>query len=187
MITSEGPDNRDNLLTRGDGFSATLSTNGNGGVQIRQNQFTNFISTEKNIPSYNVGFGSTMPTSAWVRWTAREFDAAGLSTTSNTLVGIKTVGPFDPTLPDSKRYVQINVEASNLWTTGLYGDTTPIKNGRSKGRGFFDLYESNDDRKARHKALREAGHSPPFPRADRFLQNQHQSVVRAGVTTEGSY
>ena len=187
MITSEGPDNRDNLLTRGDGFSATLTTNGNGGVQIRQNQFTNFISTEKNLPTYNVGFGSTMPTAAWVRWTAAEFEAAGLSTTSSDLVGIKTVSAFDPTLPDSKRYVQIDVEASNLWTTGLYGDTTPVKNGRAKNRGFFDLYESNDDRKARHKALREAGYQPPFPRADRFSQNKHQSVVRAGVTTEGSY
>ena len=186
MITSEGPDNKNALLDRGDGYSATLTTNGNGGVQIRQNQLTNFVSTEPNI-SYNVGFGSTMPTASWVKWTAAEFEAAGLSTTSSDLVGPNTSGAFDPTLPDSKRYAQIDVESSNIWTTSIYGDTTGIKGKNGRNRGFFDLYETADDRKARHKALREAGYSPPFPRADKFLQNKHQSVVRAGVTTEGSY
>ena len=176
MITSEG--NVNYLSTIGDGYATTIETNGNGGAMIRNNQQVNFVTNANGLPTYNVGFGSTLPTAAWVEWTAREFDAAGISTSE-----------FDPTKPDERKTVQINVPASNVWTVSMYGDTTRIK-GKSRSKAdlnFFDLYERGDDRKARHKALRAAGLTPPFPRADKFLQNKHQSHVRAGVTTEGSY
>lgn len=176
MITTEGPSGI--LKHLGDGYATTIQTNGNGGQIIKRNQHVNYIGNVKGVSNYNVGFGSTMPTAAWVEWTAAEFDAAGISTAA-----------FDPTKPEERKTVQINVEASNIHTTSLYGETTKIVGLRQQGgRGsFFDLYENGDDRKARHKALRAQGLQPPFPRADKFLKNKHQSFIRAGVTTEGSY
>tara|TARA_B100000965_G_scaffold75673_1_gene59949 strand:- start:6018 stop:6548 length:531 start_codon:yes stop_codon:yes gene_type:complete len=176
MITSEGNYQNSHLTTIGDGYATTIETNGNGGQMIRNNQQVNFVSNTKGIPTYNVGFGSTVSTAAWVEWTAREFDAAGISTSE-----------FDPTKPDERKTVQINVPASNIWTVSLYGETTKLSGRKPKFQGFFDLYENGDDRKARHKALREAGLTPPFPRADKFSKNKHQNFVRSGVTTEGSY
>ena len=176
MITTEGPNAI--LKHQGDGYATTIQTNGNGGQIIKRNQQVNYISNIKGLSNYNVGFGSTMPTAAWVEWTAAEFDAAGISTAA-----------FDPTKPDERKTVQINVEASNIHTTSLYGETTKIVGLQQQGGGgsFFDLYENGDDRKARHKALRAQGLQPPFPRADKFLKNKHQGFIRAGVTTEGSY
>jgi len=176
MITTEGPNAI--LKNVGDGYATTIQTNGNGGQMVRRNQHVNYNSNVQGVTNYNVGFGSTMPTAAWVEWTAAEFDAAGISTSE-----------FDPTKPDERKTVQINVEASNIHTTSLYGETTKIVGLKQQGGSgsFFDLYERGDDRKARHKALREQGLTPPFPRADKFLQNKHQGFVRAGVTTEGSY
>ena len=174
MITTEGPQEIQTNI--GDGFATTIQTNGNGGQIIKRNQQVNYISNLKGIQNYNVGFGSTMPTAAWVEWTAAEHDAAGISTAA-----------FDPTKPDEKKTVQLNVESSNIYTVARYGETTQMVGMKQRVGRFHDLYESGDDRKARHKALREAGVTPPFPRADRFLENKHQSHVRAGVTTAGSY
>ena len=56
MITSEGNQKHDELIFKGDGFSDVLSTNGNGGLTIKKNQHTNFISTITGLPTYNVGF-----------------------------------------------------------------------------------------------------------------------------------
>lgn len=176
MITSEGNQKHDTLISRGDGFSDVLDTNGNGGVTVRKNQQTNFISTISGLPTYNVGFGSTLPTAAWVEWTAAEADIAGVSTAE-----------YDPAKPKETKTWQINVEASNIWTTQIYGQTTNQKGMESYGIGFFDLYEKNDERKARHKALRNAGFQPPFPRADKFLENKHMGNIQIGLTTEGSY
>jgi len=176
MITSEGQTEKDKLTQRGDGYSNLIVKNGNGGEFVRKNQMTNFISTETST-TYNVGFGSTTPTAAWVEWTAAQCDRAGVS----------TVG-MDPTKPDSTQVVQINVPQSNIYTVGLYGDTVRLAGQSGKQRSsFFDLYESQDDRHARHKELRAKGLTPPFPRADKFYQNKHQGYVRPGVTTEGSY
>ena len=174
MITSEGK--QDYLHIMGDGYATTIETNGNGGQKISRNQQVNFVSGVKGIPTYNVGFGSTVPTAAWVEWTARECEQAGISTAG-----------MDPTKPDSRRTVEINVPESNIWTTSIYGETTRMKGKGRQGDGFFDLYEKGDDRKARHKALREQGLTPPFPRADKFLQNKHMGNIQAGLTTEGSY
>jgi len=174
MITSEGK--QEFYYNMGDGYATTIETNGNGGQMVRGNQQVNFVSGIKGIPTYNVGFGSTALTAAWVEWTAREFDVAGISTSE-----------FDPTKPNERKTVQINVPASNIHITALYGDTTRVSGTTPVNTGFFELYENGDDRKARHKALRAQGLTPPFPRADKFLKNKHQEVVRAGVTTEGSY
>ena len=176
MITSEGNQKHDELIFKGDGYSDVLSTNGNGGVTIKRNQHTNFISNISGLPTYNVGFGSTLPTAAWVEWTAQEAQIAGVDTSG-----------YDPTKPKEVKTFQIDVEASNIWTTQLYGQTGKLKGMEPYGVGFFDLYEKNDERKARHKALRNAGFQPPFPRADRFYQNKHLGNVQAGLTTEGSY
>lgn len=180
MITTEGPYGIARLYELGDGFSDVITKNGNGGTIVRKNQFTNFISTETGIPTYNVGFGSTLPTAAWVRWTAAQCDGAGISTEG-----------MDPNNPDEKKVVQINIEASNIWTTSLYGDCPRIegmKLGGSELRTkWFDLYEKADDRKARHKELRNAGLQPPYPRADKFLKNKHLTETQVGLTTDGSY
>lgn len=180
MITSEGNDKYNQLIDRGDGFCNTMEKNGNGGLKIRQNQYTDFINdgtvTSRQLPTYNVGFGSTMPTAAWVEWNARQFETAGLS----------TEGFGDD--PRERKIVQIDVPAANLWTVKNYADpNNRIAGAATRNCKFEELYEKGDERKARHKALRAQGLTPPFPRADRFYQNKHQQQVRAGVTTEGSY
>ena len=180
MITSEGPDKHNEYINLGEGFSKTVSQNGNGGVNIRDNMLTNFVSNDKRgkMPSYNVGFGSTMPTAAWVRWTAAQHEVAGLSTEG-----------FDPNDPKQTKVVQIDVPAANLWTVNQYADTVePIHDAERRNNNFFELYERADERKARHDALRAQGLKPPFPRADRFIENKHQSYVnRAGLTTSPHY
>ena len=182
MITSEGNDKYDEFIERGEGYSNTVEKNGNGGAFVRQNIYTGYMhdggTTSKQVVSYNVGFGSTMPTAAWVEWSAAQYAQAGLSTES-----------FSDD-PKERQVVEINVPASNLWTVHAYGDLSHgsrIAGAARRGAKFEELYEKGDERKARHKKLREQGLTPPFPRADRFYQNKHQQYVRAGVTTEGSY
>tara|TARA_B100001989_G_scaffold97633_1_gene68138 strand:- start:730 stop:1254 length:525 start_codon:yes stop_codon:yes gene_type:complete len=168
MITTEG-----NYSPR-PGYADEYIQNGNGGI-IRKsgqpapfrpdNSETKYRSVE--LLSYNVGFGSTMPTAAWVDWTAAQCDIAGISTAG-----------MDPTRPKQTKKVQINIPAANIATVRYYGDK---KCGDIPG--FFDLYEKADERKARHAALRAAGFKPPFPRADKFYQNKHQGEVQAGLST----
>ena len=150
MITSEGNIRYNQLIDRGDGFCQSIEKNGNGGLKVRQNQYAEFYNdgtvTSRQLPTYNVGFGSTMPTAAWVEWSARQFDVAGLSTES-----------FSDD-PNEKQIVEINVPAANLWTVKNYGDTTNIIAGEARrNRKFAELYELEDERKARHKALRAQG------------------------------
>ena len=173
MITSECPHKKDS-------FPYTIVTNGNGGKTRRGNQHVNFVEDDnKGLVNYNVSFGSTSMQAAWVHWTAREFETAGISTAG---LGFNESDPAD------RKTAQINVPEANIWTTAVYGETTRLpKKKEPRDKSFFDLYEKNDDRKARHKALREAGLTPPFPRADKFLENKHMGEVRTGVTTEGSF
>ena len=164
MITTEGP------YQPRSGYGQEVITNDNGGKIVKTGQPVPFNKTAEDgiAPlSYNVGFGSTMPTAAWVDWTARQCDIAGVSTAG-----------MDPDKPGSTKKVQINVPASNIATVGYYGNTK-----KAKTEGFFDLYEKADDRKARHAALRAAGYQPPFPRADKFYMNKHQNVVQVGLST----
>ena len=164
MITTEGP------YQPRDGYGQEVITNDNGGKIIKTGQPVPFKKEGGDgvAPlSYNVGFGSTMPTAAWVDWTAAQCDIAGISTAG-----------MDPDKPASTKKVQINVPASNIATVGYYGNTK-----KAKTEGFFELYESQDDRHARHAALRAAGYQPPFPRADRFYKNKHQGVVQVGLST----
>ena len=164
MITTEGP------ARPRKGIGEQIATNANGGKIRKTGQPINFIPAGDTgvLPqTYNVGFGSTMPTAAWVDWTAAQCDIAGVSTSE-----------MDPTKPKSTQKVQINVPAANIATVGLYGKT------KGSGQtGFFELYESQDDRRARHAALRAAGYTPPFPRADRFYKNKHQGTVQVGLQT----
>ena len=180
MITSEGQTEKDKLTQRGDGYSNLIVKNGNGGEFVRKNQMTNFISTETST-TYNVGFGSTTPTAAWVEWTAAQCDKAGISTADMS---------DDPL---EKKTVQINVPIANIYTTMIYGETTKVGGPQTSyyngiaNEKFFDLYERQDDRHARHDALRAAGFVPPFPRADKFYKNKHQKNVRTGLTTSPHY
>jgi len=164
MITTEG-----NLKPRS-GYVDEYVKNENGGYIRKTGQPAPWQNEGGDgvLPlSYNVGFGSTMPTAAWVDLTAAQCDIAGISTAG-----------MDPDKPDSTKKVQINVPASNIATVGHYGSTKG-----AKIEGFFDLYEKADDRKARHAALRAAGYQPPFPRADKFYQNKHQAQVQVGLST----
>ena len=173
MITTEGP------YKPRSGIGEEVITLGNGGKIRKTGQPSNWVNADNTADkqskgiahySYNVGFGSTMPTAAWVDWTAAECDIAGISTAG-----------MDPTKPYERKKVQINVPKSNIATVRLYG-------GQSGGQlNFHELYERNDDRKARHKALRDAGLTPPFPRADKFIENKHLAQKQVGLTTEGSY
>lgn len=163
MITTEGP------YQPRSGYGQEVITNGNGGKIIKTGQPVPFKKEADDVASlsYNVGFGSTMPTAAWVDWTARQCDIAGIATDG-----------MDPDRPGSTKKVQINVPASNIATVGYYGNTR-----KAKTEGFFDLYERADDRRARHEALRAAGYQPPFPRADKFYKNKHQANVQVGLST----
>lgn len=164
MITTEGP------ARPRKGIGVQVATNANGGKLVKTGQPIPFTPSGDSgvLPqTYNVGLGSTMPTAAWVDWTAEQCVTAGVNTST-----------MDPSKPDSTQKVQINVPAANIATVGLYG--------RTKGsgmHGFFELYESQDDRRTRHAALRSAGFTPPFPRADRFYKNQHQGSVQVGLQT----
>tara|TARA_B100001093_G_C26484060_1_gene866129 strand:- start:17 stop:529 length:513 start_codon:yes stop_codon:yes gene_type:complete len=164
MITTEG-----NYSPR-PGYADEYIQNGNGGIIRKSGQPAPFVPTDdpgvKSL-SYNVGFGSTMPTAAWVDWTAAQCDVAGISTAG-----------MDPLKPKETKKVEVNIPAANIATVRYYGD---IKCGDIPG--FFELYEQADDRKARHAALRAAGYQPPFPRADKFYQNKHQGEVQAGLST----
>lgn len=164
MITTEGP------YQPRSGIGKEIFTNENGGKMVKHGQPApyNTKTIKGEIPlSYNVGFGSTMPTAAWVDWTAAQCDIAGVSTAG-----------MDPTKPGSTKKVEINIPAANIATVNYYGNTKKMKS-----EGFAGLYESQDDRRTRHAALRAAGFQPPFPRADRFYKNQHQSVVQVGLST----
>ena len=192
MITSEGYEERLRLQSRGDGYSNVIYENGNGGRFQKKNQFTNYKHDKaEGLPAYNVGFGSTSLTAAWVEWSAAQCDKAGIS----------TAGMSDD--PNERKTVQINVPQANIYTTMLYGQTTKVGGPQTSyytdesgndvtkyftvGSNFFDLYERQDDRHARHDALRAAGFVPPFPRADRFYKNKHQSSVRPGLSTSPHY
>ena len=121
--------------------------------------------------SYNKTFGDTTNKAAWVEYTIKQCMKVGIDTTGmdSNVTGKKT------------KTVQVSdVKQSNWNTVNLYG--------LNRGRAFVDQYETTDERKARHKALRDAGHQPPFPRADKFQKNVHQGdYVQVGLTTEGSY
>ena len=126
---------------------------------------TSGIGTQRRI-SYNVSFGSTSMRADWVNYGIGQCVAAGISTAGMSA-------------GDTKR-VEVNVPRKNRKTVDVYKF--------QRGRTFFELYERSDDRKARHKALRDAGYQPPFPRADKFVKNAHQGdYVQVGLTTEGSY
>lgn len=172
MITTEGP------FKPLSGTGAIVTENGNKGIVVKHGQPMPFNNTEQSIPgqkfaaptSYNVGYGSTMPTAAWVNWTAAECEKAGISTAG-----------MDPTKPESTKKVQIDVPSSNIATVRDYGSARP------GCIGFNELYEGTKERNDRHAALRAAGYHPPFPRADRFYQNKHQNVSQTGLTTSPSY
>ena len=173
MITTEGP------FKPHSGTGALVYTNDNKGIVVKTGQPVPFKVDEEpteneakfNAPrSYNVGYGSTMPTAAWVDWTAAECDIAGISTAG-----------MDPLKPESTKQVQINVPASNIATVRHYGSARP---GYS---GWTDLYETKEERHARLDALRAQGYIPPFPRAERFYKNKHQQVVQTGLSTSPSY
>ena len=160
MISTEKNQNDRDIVT-------IVYTNDNGGHLLKTGT-PGFVADDlTGFVSYNVGFGSTVPRGTKVKWNARQFDAAGISTAA-----------FDPTTPDQVELVEINVPRGNTKTVQLYsGNNIPMT----------DLYEKTDDRKARHKALRDAGHHPPFPRADKFLKNIHLLNKQVGLSTEGSY
>tara|TARA_B100001109_G_scaffold207139_1_gene174415 strand:- start:283 stop:774 length:492 start_codon:yes stop_codon:yes gene_type:complete len=126
---------------------------------------TSGIGTQRRI-SYNESFGSSSMRADWQNYNVGECAAAGISTSGMSAT-------------DTKR-VQTNIPRKNRKTVDVYNF--------QRGRTFFELYEKADERKARHKALRDAGYQPPFPRADRFINNAHQGdYVQVGLTTEGSY
>tara|TARA_B100000945_G_scaffold244187_1_gene200425 strand:- start:282 stop:806 length:525 start_codon:yes stop_codon:yes gene_type:complete len=171
MITTEGP------FKPLSGTGALVYTNDNNGVVVKNGQPMPFANTDGGVGSkfhapkgYNVGYGSTMPTAAWVNWTAAECDIAGVSTAG-----------MDPTKPGERKSVQIDVPASNIATIRDYGSAVPGY------VGFNELYEGTKERNERHAALRAAGFTPPFPRADRFYKNKHQETVQVGLTTTPSY
>ena len=172
MITTEGP------FKPHSGIGAIVYTNANNGIIVKNHDAVPFKNSEEQTAgvefaapkSYNVGYGSTMPTAAWVDWTAAECDIAGVSTAG-----------MDPTKPESTKRIQINVPAANIATVREYGSA------KSGFVGFNDLYEGTKERNDRHTALRAAGFKPPFPRADRFYKNKHQEVVQTGLTTSPSY
>tara|TARA_B100000131_G_scaffold121087_1_gene118145 strand:+ start:1732 stop:2256 length:525 start_codon:yes stop_codon:yes gene_type:complete len=171
MITTEGP------FKPQSGVAAIVYTNDNNGNLVKNHDAVPFKNTSEPEGSklgaprgYNVGYGSTMPTAAWVDWTAAECDIAGVSTAG-----------MDPLKPESRKTVQINVPASNIATVREYGSAVP------GFRGFNELYEGTKERHERHDALRAAGYTPPFPRADRFYKNKHQNVTQVGLTTSPSY
>ena len=167
MITTEGP------FKPLSGTVDIIYTNDNGGKILKTGQPANFVVEDGDAKglssqvSYNAGLGNTSMAKAWVYWTAAQCDVAGISTAG-----------MDPTKPTSKKQIEINVPQANVNTVKLF---------EGKNIGFFDLYEKGDDRKVRHKALRDAGLTPPFPRADKFSQNKHLGNVQVGLTTEGSY
>jgi len=167
MITTEGP------YKPLSGTVDIIYTNDNGGKILKTGQPANFVVEDQdakgviNKASFNAGLGNTSTSKAWEYWTAAQCDIAGISTAG-----------MDPTKPTSKKKVEIDVPQANVNTVNLFSRTNI---------GFHDLYESGDDRKARHKGLRDAGLQPPFPRADRFYQNKHLNNVQVGLTTEGSY
>jgi|9_EtaG_2_1085328.scaffolds.fasta_scaffold02095_8 hypothetical protein len=169
MITTEGP------FKPRSGLGDDIITLGNNGKIKKTGQPSNWVNADDAAdkqsklvahPAYNVGFGSTLPTASWVGWTAAQCDIAGISTAG-----------MDPNKPSERKKVQINVPRSNIATVRLYGGA---KGGQLN---FFELYEKADDRKARHAALRAAGYQPPFPRADQFYKNKHQSHVQVGLST----
>tara|TARA_B100000427_G_scaffold306151_1_gene292671 strand:+ start:430 stop:936 length:507 start_codon:yes stop_codon:yes gene_type:complete len=124
-------------------------------------------SKNTKLLSYNVGFGSTAPTAAWLKYSVAQCVAAGISTAGMA--------------EGDRKVVEVNVPKSNVKTVQLYGNM-----GESL-KDWNQLYEVTADRKARHKALRDAGFSPPFPRADKFQQNAHQTKKQIGISTAGSY
>ena len=154
-----------------------ISTNAQGG-HIRKEGVPGFVATTgtqaasvAQRSSYNKTFGDTTNKAAWVEYTIKQCMKVGIDTTGmdSNVTGKKT-----------KRVQISDVKQSNWNTVNLYG--------LNRGRAFVDQYETTDERKARHKALRDAGHQPPFPRADKFQKNIHQgNYVQAGITTEGSY
>ena len=169
MITTEGP------YKPRSGIGEEVITLGNGGKIRKTGQPSSWKNTDDTADkqskmvanySYNVGFGSTLPTASWVAWTAAQCDLAGISTAG-----------MDPANPSERKKVEINVPRSNVATTRLYGSSTGGQ------QNFFELYERGDDRKARHAALRAAGYQPPFPRADQFYQNKHQAQTQVGLST----
>lgn len=173
MITTEGP------FKPLSGTGALVYTNDNKGIVVKHGQPAPFKNDEEptvdeqkfNAPrGYNVGYGSTMPTAAWVDWTAAECDRAGISTAG-----------MDPLKPESTRQVQINVPAANIATVRDYGSA------KSGYTGWSELYETTEERHARLDALRAQGFVPPFPRADRFYMNKHQNSKQAGLSTSPSY
>lgn len=167
MITTEGP------YRPRSGYASDYIPNGNGGYIRKTGQPAPWDVTGGDgvLPlSYNVGFGSTVPTAAWIDLTAAQCERAGISTAD-----------MDPLKPDTTKKVEVNIPAANIATVRYYGDYKPRK------PGFFELYESQDDRHARHAALRAAGYHPPFPRADRFYKNKHQKHVQVGLATSPSY
>lgn len=154
-----------------------IYTNAQGG-HIKKPGQPGFVAKEGTVAarvqkesSYNRTFGNTKDRAAWVQYTIDQCMKVGIDTTGmdRNVTGKKT------------KTVQISdVKQSNWNTVNLYG--------LNRGRAFVEQYEGHDERKARHKALRDAGHQPPFPRADRFQKNAHQGeYVQAGITTEGSY
>jgi len=167
MITTEGP------FKPLSGTVDIIYTNANGGKILKTGQPANYIVEDEvgknnaKLGSFNAGLGNTTTKKAWVSWTAAQCDIAGVSTAG-----------MDPTKPTSKKRIEIDVAQANVNTVRLFD---------KNNTNFHDLYESGDDRKARHKALRDAGLQPPYPRADRFYQNQHLGNVQVGLTTEGSY
>ena len=171
MITTEGP------FKPQSGIGAIVYTNDNNGIVVKNHDAVPFKNTNEpegaNLAAprgYNVGYGSTMPTAAWVDWTAAECEIAGISTAG-----------MDPLKPNSTKQVQINVPASNIATVREYGAARP------GFVGFNDLYEGTKERNERLAALRAAGFHPPFPRADRFYKNKHQETVQVGLTTSPDY
>ena len=149
-----------------------VQTNAKGGHIIKKNQ-PGFVASDGTEAqkraaetSYNVSYGSTSPQAGRVLLNIAQLSKVGISTSGLA--------------PGTKKKVETNIPQKNLNTVKLYEF--------DRSKMFFELYERADDRKARHKALRDAGYQPPFPRADKFQKNIHQgNYVRAGVTTEGSY
>ena len=120
--------------------------------------------------SYNAGYGNTSPQRARINYNIAQCAKVGIDTTG---MGVGANSKW-------KRVETNAASQANYNTLKLYA--------YDRGESFFDLYERTDDRKARHKALRDAGHQPPFPRADKFQKNVHQGdYVQVGLTTEGSY
>tara|TARA_B100000427_G_scaffold327929_2_gene339834 strand:+ start:385 stop:909 length:525 start_codon:yes stop_codon:yes gene_type:complete len=120
--------------------------------------------------SYNAGYGNTSPVRAKVNYNITQCAKVGIDTTG---MGVGSNSKW-------KRVETNAASQANINTLKPYN--------LDRGKAFFDNYERTDDRKARHKALRDAGLQPPFPRADKFLKNVHQgNNVQTGISTEGSY